>query len=378
MGIRAFSAVLAALPLLAQPKWNPDLIISPAGLSYNQKAMAVSPKDYAVWILAARLNGSTELAELWRVDPQAQSRQVVAFPVAPKIDRFENVLATNQAGDVFALGWAGKRMHLVKADATARVSWLRPIGLDYVHPLGLVAGPRGEFLMFGDGGAGAFAARIDETGRVLWVKNVNKEPLAAIFTSGALLEDGAAVLAGNIWDFKQGNIGMGLGETMLVRLDGKGNIVRQKTFPGRVAAAARTKDGNIALVDDPQAYAGSTKLSAVIFQGDAAQNSYMRLQAWTPELAPLWTAKLTEFPVQFLPMQVAPAPDGGVILLGTERSFTLITSQYDAAGRQIWTVADPNRRWSVSLLAPRGDAFTIAHQVFETDIRVGLSEFKLK
>jgi hypothetical protein len=378
-GFRTLLLTAVALPIVGQPKWEPDLVISPAGASYTLKATAVSAKDQSVWILAARIIGSSELADLWRIDSSGQNRQTISFPAPPKLERFENVIGTQPDGSIFLLGWTQGHIQLVKIDSTGRTSWVRPLGLDYAHPLGLVAAPQGGLLMFGDGASGAFAARIDETGRRLWIAQIDKHPLASIFLSGMALEDDSCILVGNAWDIKQGNIGMGLGDTLLVKLDARGVIVRQKSFPGRVATATRTSEGKIITIDDPQSYAGTARLGMAAFQdGQAYQNSYMRLQAWTPDLALAWAGKLPEFHVQFLPMSIAPTRVGGVILLGTNRGFQLISSEYDAGGHPVWTVADPERRWAVSSLANRGDAFAVAHQVYEADIRVGLSQFTLR
>src|SRR6202022_2420395 len=213
----------------------------------------------------------------------------------------------------------------------------------------------------------------------LWTIDADKQPLAALFSSGVVLDDGSSVLVGNVWDFKQGNIGMGLGNTLLVKVDAAGKIVEQKTFPGRIATATRLHDGNIAVVDDPQTYADGAGVGASAFQDNAVYaKTFMRLQSWTPDLALSWSVRLPEFHVQFLPLSIAPAPLGGVIVLGSGRGFHFIASEYDAQGRLVWTTTDSTRTWGIFSLGGSGGLFAVAHPVYDPDMRVALSQFSLK
>jgi hypothetical protein len=370
--------VLTAAPLIAQPKWRPDLSITRDG-SDQVKAVTVSPKDHSVWVLTANLKVTPEVDELHRIDPEGQGQRVINISSGGPLERFESAIAATDEGDVFVVGWTKGRVHLVKIGASGEMAWDRPLGLDSLHALGLTAVPGGGVLLFGDGYRGAFAARIDASGRKLWTIDADKQPLAALFSSGVALDDGSAVLVGNVWDFKQGNIGMGLGTTLLVKADAAGEIVEQKTFPGRIATATRLRDGNIAVVDDPQSYAGAVGVGASAFQDNAAYaKTFMRLQSWTPDLALSWSARLPEFHVQFLPVSIAPAPHGGVVVLGNGRGFQFIASEYDAQGRLLWTTADSTRTWGVFSLAGSSGLFAVAHPVYDPDIRVALSQFTLK
>lgn len=236
--------------LVAQPEWSADRVIQPSGSFNWAKAIAVSPKDRSIWVLATDQRAVPEADELWRLDADGQDRKTIA--IAPKLDRFENVLGITDAGDVYLLGWVRERMHLVKIDSSGATSFVRPLEPGAAHPLGMVTILQRGLLLFGDRGSGAYASRIDEEGRKLWSIGIDKKPLAAIFEAGIALEGGSTILVGNVWDWKQGKIGMGLGNTLIVKVDPAGKIVQQKTFAGRIATAARAGDGNILVVDDPQ------------------------------------------------------------------------------------------------------------------------------
>jgi hypothetical protein len=370
--------ILAVSPLIAQPKWRPDLSITPAG-SDQVKAVTVSPKDHSVWVLTANLKVTPEVDELHRIDREGQGQRVIEISSGVPLERFESAIAATDDGEVFVVGWTKGRVHLVKIGASGETAWARPLGLDSLHALGLIAAPTGGVLLFGDGYRGAFAARIDGSGRKLWTFEADRQPLAALFSSGLALEDGSCVLVGNTWDTKQGNIGMGLGNTLLVKVDAEGKVVEQKTFLGRIATATRLRDGNIAVVDDPQSYAGAAGVVASSFQDNAVYaKTFMRLQSWTPDLALSWSVRLPEFHIQFLPVSIAPAPHGGVVVLGSGRGFQFIASEYDAQGRLVWTTTDSTRTWGIFSLGGSRDLFAVAHSVYDPDIRVALSQFTLK
>ena len=370
--------VLAAAPLIAQPKWQPDLSITPAGAD-QVKAVTVSPKDHSIWVLTANLKVTPEVDELHRIDAEGQGQRVIDISSGAPLERFESAIAATDEGDVFVIGWTRGRAHLVKINASGDTDWDRPLELDSLHALGLIAAPPGGVLLFGDGYRGAFAARIDGSGHKLWTIDADKQPLAALFSSGVALDDGSSVLVGNVWDIQRGNVGMGIGNTLLVKVDAAGKIVEQKTFPGRIATATRLTDGNIALVDDPQSYAGEAGMGASAFQDHAVYaKTSMRLQSWTPGLALSWSVRLPEFHVQFLPLSIAPAPRGGVVVLGSGRGFQFIASEYDAEGSLIWTTTDSTRTWGIFSLSGNGGLFAVAHPVYEPDMRVALSQFTLK
>ncbi|HYL76489.1 MAG TPA: hypothetical protein VEU96_19910 [Bryobacteraceae bacterium] len=364
------------MPLLAQPNWTAEQVISPADTSYQVKAIAVSPKDASVWVLAANIKATPEIARLWRVEAGGSNR--IAVPLAAtKMERFEGAICAASDGSVYLVGWMRNRSHLVRFAPTGETT-IRPLGLDGINIMGLEASQHG-LLLVGSGNRGGFAARIDEDGRKLWAIDVDKHPLAAILSSGTMLEDGSTLLAGNVWDFHQGKIGMGRGNTLLLRVDARGNIVQEKSFPGRIASAARARGGDFLVVDDPQSYPSDSGPSIpAAIDPDVYARSFMRLQAWRPNLTLAWTAPLPEFHMQFLHMAIRPGPAGGAVLIGTGRRFDLIASEYDGQGRQVWTTTDPSRQWSVLWLASSVDSFVLAHQVYDAEIRIALAGFNLK
>lgn len=375
---RVLAFVFAAAALMAQPHWRPDVSIAPAG-SDQVKGVTVSSKDRSVWLLTANLKAVPEVDELHRIDFDGEVQRTIKISGEGSWERFENAIAATDEADVFVLGWSKGRVHLIKISASGETVWVRALGLDSLHVLGLTAAPGGGVLLYGDGYRGAFAARVDAGGKKLWTIDADRRPLAAIFSSGVALEDGSSILVGNVWDFKQGKIGMGLGNTLVIKVNSAGKVIEEKTFAGRIATAARLGNGSIAVVDDPQSYAADGSVNAAAFQDTAVYSkTFMRLQCWTPDLTLAWSVRLPEFHVQFLPVSIAPAPKGGVIVLGSDRKFQFIAAEYDARGRLVWTTTDSKRAWGVFSLSGSSGLFAVAHPVYDADIRVALSPFTLR
>jgi len=376
MRTQALSVVAAAAwPLLSQPKWTQEHVVSPPGAPYRIKGIAAGAQSDSVWILAANTKAAPEEAELWRVDSDGGNRISIQLS-ATEMDRFEDVLCATADGSVYLVGWSHGKSYLLKTSASGE-TMIRPLALDGIHLLALEKAPNG-LLLVGDGSRGAFAARVDETGRKIWSIDIDKHPLAAIFSSGTVLDGGSTILAGNMWDFHQGKIGMGIGHTLLLRVDARGNIIREQRIPGRIAIGARTSDGNFVVVDDPQSYLpGGRPTIPGGMDPNVYGRTYMRLQAWSPDLKPVWTSRLPEFHMQFLYMAIRPAAGGGVVLFGTGRGFDFIASEYDAQGSQVWTINDPGKRWGTYSSASSRAGFVFAHPVYGDEIGVGVSAFKL-
>ena len=123
---------------------------------------------------------------------------------------------------------------------------------------------------------------------------------------------------------------MGLGSTMLVKLNRQGVTVAEKVFPGRNAVLAQAEDGQIILIDDPQSYPA---IGELLKRGTEWP---MRMQAWSEELRLLWTAAMPGLSADLLPPEVLPAPGSGVIVLSNGFFAKPALARYDAAGKQLW------------------------------------------
>ncbi len=324
MRILAALLVLALRCTLAQPDRNREI---PIGLQSGHvliSAVAVSPKSGAVWAIR-------DPDVLWRLD--ADGRSWRAFPIAaPDGSKMflTHFLRVDTKGGVYLAGQTGEQSWLIKIAESGQTAFIRPIDIQGLHPAGLKPNPDGTWTVFGEGWSGACAARIDENGRKIWMRTFPKEKLATAFLGAVVLKDGSSILAGNIWDFHQGKIGMGLGNTMLVKLNPQGVTVAEKVFPGRNAVLAHAEDGQIILIDDPQSYPAI---------GDLLKREKewpMRMQSWSEDLRLLWTAAMPGVLAELLPPEVVPAPGSGVIVFSNGFFAKPALARYDAAGKQLW------------------------------------------
>jgi len=316
--------VLAMRCAHAQPDLSRAIPIGPESGHVMISAVAVSPKSGTVWVIR-------DPDVLGRLD--ADGRNWRAVPIAAPdgsrmfLGHFLQV-ATN--GGVYLAGQTGEQPWLIKIAESGQTAFIRPIDIQGLHPMGLKPDPDGTWTIFGDGWSGACVARIDENGRKIWMRTFPKEKLATIFLGGGVLKDGSSILAGNIWDSRQGKIGMGLGSTMLVKLNRQGVTVAEKVFPGRNAVLAQAEDGQIILIDDPQSYPA---IGELLKRGTEWP---MRMQAWSEELRLLWTAAMPGLSADLLPPEVLPAPGSGVIVLSNGFFAKPALARYDAAGKQLW------------------------------------------
>jgi len=145
-----------------------------------------------------------------------------------------------------------------------------------------------------------------------------------------VLKDGSSILAGNIWDFHQGKIGMGPGSTMLVKLNPQGVTVAENVFPGRNAVLAQAEDGQIVLIgrsaELPGSW-GSPEMGERVADADAivvggVEAAVDRRHAGCAR-------------------RVAPARNDassgvGVIVFGNGFFAKSVLARYDAAGKQLW------------------------------------------
>jgi hypothetical protein len=316
--------VLALRCALAQPDLSRPIPISLESGHFMISAVAISPKSGSVWMIR-------DPDVLWRLD--ADGRSWRAFPIAaPDGSKMflAHFLHVAPKGGVYLAGQTGEQPWLIKIAESGQTAFIRPIDIQGLYPSGLKPNPDGTWTVFGEGRSGACAARIDENGRKIWMRTFPKEKLATTFLGAVVLKDGSSILAGNIWDFHHSKIGMGMGSTMLVKLNPQGVTVAEKVFPGRNAILTQAEDGQIILIDDPQSYP--------VIEGLLRREKEwpMRMQSWSEELRLLWTAAMPGVLAELLPPEVVPAPGSGVIVFSNGFVAKSVLARYDAAGKQLW------------------------------------------
>ena len=319
---------------LAQPDLSRTIQIA-TGSGLMTAAIAVSPKSGPIWIL---MHGPDAL---WRLDADGRNGRVV--PIAARDDPkmfLESFLQVTAIGDVYLVGKTREQPWLIKIASSGQMVFMRPIDIRGLHAMGLKANPDSTWTVFGENYSGACVARIDENGHKVWMRTFARDKLATLFLGGAVLRDGSAIAAGNIWDGRE-NISMGLASTILVKVSSQGVTLAEKVFPGRNAALAQTEDGQIILIDDPQSYAATGELMT------KGARWPMRMQAWSGDLKPLWTATMPALLAGLLQPEVLPAPGSGVIVLAGAGGLPLRWPATTAPGRKSgWrTLGKDSGRW---------------------------------
>jgi uncharacterized delta-60 repeat protein len=219
------------------------------------------------------------------------------------------------AGSTESFGAGKGDVWVLKLDGSGNVQWQKTYGgtnWDGAHAIaptsdgGYVVAGRTE--SFGAGGWDVWVLKLDGSGNVVWQKTyggTNEDEAHAIVPTS----DGGYVVAGKTWSF-----GAGHGDVWVLKLDGSGNVVWQKTYGGTNEDEARaivpTSDGGYIV-------AGST---------------FRRTSSHTGNFD-VWVLKLDgSGNVQWQKTYggtgdegasaIAPTSDGGYVVAGRTSSFT--------------------------------------------------------
>lgn len=169
---------------------------------------------------------------------------------------FAYIAAESSDGGFFVCGRSGSTGSvmdsalLVKLDGSGEPVWQKSIGSDrFEEALGAEEASGGELMVFGNAGDSGdldmWALRLDRDGNILWQKTVGGAENDRVVSSAAWGGD-SLVLVGVTKSF-----GAGADDIWVVKLDGGGGVLWQKTFGGNddewVGSAAGTADGGIVI-----------------------------------------------------------------------------------------------------------------------------------
>lgn len=167
-------------------------------------------------------------------------------------------------------------VYVLKTDSTGNSIWSKTYGgaeVDEAHAV--CAAPGGGYIIVGDtwsygaGSADIYMLKIDENGSLAWQKTFGG---AADERGNAVAptRDGGYIIAGRTFSF-----GAGLLDMYLIKTDGGGNLVWQKTLGGtssdEACAVAQTADGGYVVAGFTDSY-GAGNFDACLVKTDASGN----------------------------------------------------------------------------------------------------------
>ncbi|MGA1795919.1 MAG: hypothetical protein ACMUIL_08660 [bacterium] len=186
-------------------------------------------------------------------------------------DSAESVCQTSDGGYIVAGGTqsagAGKcDVYVLKLDAKGDKVWEKTLGgkeWDTAHSVAQASDGgyivAGDSQSFGSGKGDAYVLKLDPNGKTVWDRTFNGNG-AARAHDVKQTSDGGYILAGTTYSF-----GSGSGEAYIVKVDGSGNKVWEKMFGGKGRGSARsvkqTSDGGYII--------GGQVSTSEIGQGDA-------------------------------------------------------------------------------------------------------------
>lgn len=233
----------------------------------------------------------------------------------------------------------------------------------------IIPAKRDALLLIGSEHGNALVVKIDSWGKKLWEKVIDRGKVES-FIDGLHREDDSFVLVGDSSIYRS-SFFPGPSEVWVVKLDAKGNILSEKTFPGRYGGIAKGKDDSYVIVYD---------------KSDSA-NQDIRLQALDANLGQLWAEKLltmqTNVPGRFNIVSVA---NGGFVVAGSTEDHRLWISKIDNRGRQIWTYRGDANNKSVgmnNLISFNGELYILTpvyseNQNRQVNYKIGLIKFHQK
>lgn len=315
---------------------------------------------------------------IWKLNRQGKRVQVMEFKnlleehklMYPNIDAliplpFGEILFVMQ--DSYASG-----LYLVKVDQSGKVLFVKKIMRDDQSPVKMVSASKDKIFLFGaesdaEGDAvDAWVGQIDIRGTLLWEKVFNridtpevilgKSPVKMeTFLDAFPLEDGGAILVGNAG----GYLGwLSPCNVWLIRINAKGDILREVVFPGRQGHMVRGPDDSYVLV-----YETNTLRSP----NEPFQQTIW-VQAFTQKLDSLWKSEITTFPEGLGRFMIAPFSNKGFIITGNDHQDNLRVWRLSLKGEKMWDVNGNQKSLNFQLIPSDDQFFMVFEKSVSTEV----------
>jgi len=244
------------------------------------------------------------------------------------------------AGYTESFGAGYSDVWVLKLDGSGNVQWQKTYGgTDDDWANAVVPTSDGGYIVagatcsFGTAGACDFwVLRLDGSGNVMWQKTYGGAGYDYAFAI-APTPDGGYIVAGATWSFGADN-----GDVWVLKLDGQGNVVWQKTYGGtnsEVGVIVPTSDGGYVVAGDTNSF-GAGSFDAWVLRLDGSgnvvwQKTYGGTQ-WDRALA------------------IVPTSDGGYVVAGYTNSFGAGLSdawvlRLDGQGNVVWQKTYGGTQW---------------------------------
>ena len=294
--------------------------------SIECKASAISPRDDSVWLVIGRraageMGGPQKLA-LRGLDSTGKPLPETSLDFLTREATFHrpmnDLIGLAAAGDGnLLMVWSLGEIVVVNAKSrgVVRQRELGPGRPDLMLTRALALSDSG-YLLIGRLGTRATAIRLNRALEVVWEKSPYPAE-AGMFTDGAVLEDGAFCLTGEVGHGRAASISLRAG-----RFSANGELVKSVSLPGQLLSVAAAPGGGCAIVQGIRGASG-VEFWFRNYDREMKELSNVRLGS---DIAAIW------------PFLLAPVPRtaGDYFIAGTER-FHFLLSRVKAGATVAWT-----------------------------------------
>ena len=235
------------------------------------------------------------------------------------------------AGETSSFGAGGRDVYIIKTDSTGNIIWDKSFGGNGNDgSKAIQQTPDGGFVIagftasFSNGSYDVYLIKTDRSGTIVWEKTFGGSGDDWCNSVQQTL-DGGFVMAG-----RTGSFGAGLVDVYLIKTDGSGNKVWEKTFGGSSYdygySVQQTSDGGFLIVGNTYSL-GDGSLEVYLIKTDVSGNK-------------VWEKNFGGSSFDF-GYSVEKTSDGGFVIIGFTTSFgagqeDVYLVKVDAEGNKIW------------------------------------------
>lgn len=311
------------------PEWKRQF--GDAKFWYTFQAMALS-QDGDILVAGtstlAGWSGESPGFWLWRVNQRGEKVQEIQIKdphggrTLSAVYPYIRSLAALPEGDVvLVVEFIKDQPAIVKIDRNGKVAFVKDIakpGSRAVISKMVVTVDKKHLILIGTNWADGLLMKMDVAGNILWEKTMDHgktELLVDVLAD----RDGSFVLIGNSGTY--GVFFTGPSEIWVTKVDAKGDITSEKTFPGRYGSVARAQDGGYGIVYDKS----------------RTGRRDIWVQTLTANLEESWNAQVLTSEAPGATFKIAAVPSGGFVVVGGTQDHKLWVSRINAAGKTMWT-----------------------------------------
>ncbi len=202
-----------------------------------------------------------------------------------------------------------------------------------------------SFLLVGRAADNAFVERVDRAGNTIWHKIFDLGQVE-LFVDGVSLDEGGALLLGNVGAYDASSFSLGKSDIWLVEIDLTGKVKSEEVFAGRHGSIVALPQGH----------------HAVLYDRGKSSTQDIWLSLFDGARQKLWDRAVVSLDHNLSRFRIAALPDGEVVVAGVTASREIWLARISQEGERLWEYAGDagNKSWDThGLVSSDGNAFVL-------------------